>query len=118
MLTVFGSSPNQVKFSGNSLDSSGPTKRRGKERERPRLKKPNKFKRLLIQNRKEQQELRQYLTKVSEARLKQQLLNAESFSQVSQDVKGDNTKEVDLKIEPLEDVKEVKGTLRICIPDV
>ena len=100
-------------FSGNTLDSSGPTKRRGKEREKPRLKKPNKFKRLLIKDRKERQELRRLLAEISAAKLKQQQQqqqqNAESRNEVSLDVKVENKEEVEIKVEPEEEIESVQG---------
>ena len=75
--------------------------RRGKEREKPRVKKPNKFKRLLLKDRKERQELRRRLAQISAAKLKQQILNAEACNEVGGDVKEEmREEELEIKLEP------------------
>ena len=53
-------------ISGNILDSSAPAKRRGKERERPRAKRPSKMKRIILKDRQKRTELRRILSETTQ----------------------------------------------------
>ena len=53
-------------ISGNILDSSAPAKRRGKERERPRAKRPSKMKRIILKDRQKRTELRRILSEMTQ----------------------------------------------------
>jgi hypothetical protein len=57
--------------SGNLLDSSAPTKRRGKERELPKKKRPNKLKRIILQDRLKRKELRTHLAEFSKKKIEE-----------------------------------------------
>jgi len=53
------------------LDSSAPTKRRGKERELPKKKRPNKLKRIILQDRLKRKELRLHLAEFSKKKIEE-----------------------------------------------
>jgi len=53
------------------LDSSAPTKRRGKERELPKKKRPNKLKRIILQDRLKRKELRTHLAEFSKKKIEE-----------------------------------------------
>ncbi len=53
------------------MDSSAPTKRRGKERELPKKKRPNKLKRIILQDRLQRKELRTHLAEFSKKKIEE-----------------------------------------------
>lgn len=53
------------------MDSSAPTKRRGKERELPKKKRPNKLKRIILQDRLKRKELRLHLAEFSKKKIEE-----------------------------------------------
>lgn len=53
------------------MDSSAPTKRRGKERELPKKKRPNKLKRIILQDRLKRKELRTHLAEFSKKKIEE-----------------------------------------------